>query len=75
MNGTLGITSQTTAGATTGFIRDPYGKLVAMRTAGQSYYYTSDAQGSVIALTGSTQALAAAYTYDPWGNTTTAAGP
>ena len=70
LNGTLGITSQTTSGTAISYIRDPYGNLVAMRTAGQSYYYTSDAQGSVIALTDSTQALAATYTYDAWGNTT-----
>jgi RHS repeat-associated protein len=70
LNGTLGITSQTTAGTTISYIRDPYGNLIAMRTAGQSYYYTSDAQGSVIALTDNAQALAASYTYDHWGNTT-----
>ena len=69
-NGTLGLTTQTTSGTPTGYIRDPSGTLVAMRTAGQSYYYTPDAQGSVIALTDRTQALAASYTYDAWGNTT-----
>jgi RHS repeat-associated protein len=70
LNGTLGVTTQTTSGTPINYIRDPSGNLVAMHTAGQSYYYTADAQGSVIALTDSTQALAASYTYDPWGNTT-----
>jgi RHS repeat-associated protein len=70
LNGTLGITTQTTSGVSISYIRDPSGNLIAMHTAGQSYYYTSDAQGSVIALTDSTQGLAAAYTYDAWGNTT-----
>jgi RHS repeat-associated protein len=70
INGTLGITSQTTSGASINYIRDPSGNLIAMHTAGQSYYYTTDKQGSVIALTDSTQALAATYAYDPWGNTT-----
>jgi RHS repeat-associated protein len=74
INGTLGVTSQTTSGASINYIRDPYGNLVAMHTAGQSYYYTTDKQGSVIALTDSTQALAASYTYDPWGNTTSSIG-
>jgi len=51
LNGTLGITTQSTSGVSTNYIRDPYGNLIAMHTAGQSYHYTSDTQGSVIALT------------------------
>jgi len=70
LNGTLGITTQSTSGVSTNYIRDPYGNLIAMHTAGQSYHFTSDTQGSVIALTDAAQALAASYTYDPWGNTT-----
>ena len=39
-----------------------------MRTStGASYYYTTDALGSVIALTDAAQAKAATYTYDSWG--------
>jgi RHS repeat-associated protein len=74
LNGTLGVTSETTGGASINYIRDPYGNLVAMHTGGQSYYYTTDVQGSVIALTDNAQALAATYTYDPWGNITTSTG-
>ncbi len=73
LNGTLGITQQTSAGATTSFIRDPQGTLISMRTStGASFYYTMDALGSIILLTDSTQAAAASYAYDSWGNTTSA---
>ncbi|MDN3482858.1 RHS repeat-associated core domain-containing protein [Arthrobacter sp. APC 3897] len=71
LNGSLGVTTQTTNGATTSFIRDPDGKLISMRnSAGASYYYTTDALGSVILLTDANQAKAATYSYDSWGNTT-----
>lgn len=72
LNGTLGVTRQTTAGASTSFIRDPSGTLISMRSsAGASFYYTTDALGSTILLTDSTQAKAATYSYDSWGTTTT----
>ncbi|MBG6181854.1 RHS repeat-associated core domain-containing protein [Arthrobacter sp. CAN_A1] len=71
LNGSLGVTTETTAGATTAFIRDPQGTLISMRTsAGASFYYTMDALGSVILLTDGAQAKAATYSYDSWGNTT-----
>ncbi|MEZ2390162.1 RHS repeat domain-containing protein [bacterium RCC_150] len=71
LNGSLGITRQTTGGATTSFIRDPQGNLISMRTStGASFYYTTDALGSTLLLTDSTQAAAATYSYDSWGNTT-----
>ena len=71
LNGSLGITRQTTAGATTSFIRDPQGTLISMRnSAGASFYYTTDALGSVITLTDSTQTKVATYAYDSWGVTT-----
>ena len=70
VNAILGTTQQTTAGTTASFIRDPYGNLIAMQTGGASYYYTTDALGSVIALTNPADTAAATYTYDPWGNTT-----
>ena len=76
LNGSLGTTRQTTAGASTSFIRDPNGTLISMRTStGASFYYTTDALGSIILLTDSNQAAAATYAYDPWGQTTTATGP
>ncbi|WP_043429303.1 RHS repeat-associated core domain-containing protein [Arthrobacter sp. FB24] len=75
LNGALGITRQTTGGAATSFIRDPDGNLVSMRTStGASYYYTTDALGSVILLTDSAQTKAAEYAYDSWGLTTTNSG-
>ncbi len=71
LNGSLGISRQTTAGASTSFIRDPDGTLISMRTStGASYYYTIDALGSTILLTDSAQAPAATYAYDSWGQTT-----
>jgi RHS repeat-associated protein len=41
---------------------------------GPSFYYTTDALGSVILLTDSAQNPAATYAYDSWGQTTTATG-
>ncbi|MEZ2390694.1 RHS repeat domain-containing protein [bacterium RCC_150] len=71
LNGTLGITQQTTGGATTSFIRDAKGRLVSMRdSTGASFYYTADALGSTILLTDSAQASVATYSYDSWGNVT-----
>ncbi|MFJ7750764.1 RHS repeat-associated core domain-containing protein [Arthrobacter sp. NPDC097144] len=71
LNGSLGVTTQTTNGATTSFIRDPDGKPISMRnSAGVGFYYTTDALGSVILLTDASQAKAATYSYDAWGNTT-----
>jgi RHS repeat-associated protein len=39
-------------------------------SSGASFYYTTDALGSVILLTDSAQGSAATYSYDSWGNTT-----
>jgi RHS repeat-associated protein len=69
-NGLLGVTRQTTSGTSVEFIRDPNGNLIAMETGGSSYYYTADALGSTILLSNSSDAAAATYTYDTWGNTT-----
>jgi len=43
-------------------------------SAGASYYYTTDALGSVILLTDGSQAKAATYGYDSWGQATSATG-
>ncbi|WP_285291507.1 RHS repeat-associated core domain-containing protein [Arthrobacter sp. ISL-69] len=75
LNGALGITRQTTSGASTSFIRDPDGALISMRnSAGASFYYTTDALGSIILLTDSVQAAAATYAYDSWGQPTVSTG-
>ncbi|NJC24236.1 RHS repeat-associated protein [Arthrobacter pigmenti] len=71
LNGILGITRTTNNGATTSFLRDPQGNLLSMTNSAGTFYYTTDALGSTIALTNNTQAKAATYTYDSWGNTTT----
>lgn len=75
LTGTLGMVSQTSSGSSMNFIRDPYGNLIALHnsTSG-SHYYTTDAQGSVILLTDTAQNVAAKYTYDAWGNPTSATG-
>lgn len=76
LNGSLGITQQTKTSGTTSFIRDPDGNLISMRdSSGASYYYTTDALGSVILLTDSAQAKAATYGYDSWGEATSTTGP
>jgi YD repeat-containing protein len=74
VDGLLGVTRQTIGSTTVSFIRDTSGNLIAMETGGASYYYTTDALGSTILLTDSTGAVVASYTYDAWGNTTSAAG-
>ena len=75
LNGSLGVTQQTKSSGTTSFIRDPDGNLISMRdSAGASYYYTTDALGSVILLTDSAQAKAATYAYDSWGQATSTTG-
>jgi RHS repeat-associated protein len=75
LNGSLGITQLTRTGGTTSFIRDPDGTLISMRDAsGASFYYTTDALGSIILLTDSAQAKAATYSYDSWGQDTGTTG-
>ena len=76
LNGSLGVTQQTKTSGTTSFIRDPDGNLISMRdSAGASYYYTTDALGSVILLTDNAQNKAATYAYDSWGEATSTTGP
>ena len=70
--GLLGVTVETTAGATTSYIRGPSGGLVAERTPTGDFYYVYDGQGSVIALVDPTGTQRAAYTYDPYGDHATA---
>lgn len=68
-NGPLGLTAQTTAGKDTGFVRDPKGTLDSMTTGGKSYYYLTDALGSVIASVDEAGAKANTYDYNPRGET------
>ena len=72
-NGKLGVESETTAGATTAYQRDPAGTLIAERTpAGGDYYYVLDGHGSVIGLVTPAGLARAAYGYDPYGGHATA---
>jgi RHS repeat-associated protein len=66
----LGVTRQTVGGVSQHYIRDPYGNLIAVRTGSSSYYYVLDRLGSIVAVTDNTGAVAARYTYDPYGQAT-----
>lgn len=66
-NGPEGLAASTTAGNATGFTRDPQGTLNSMRTAGSSYYYLTDAEGSVVALADNAGNRVDNYQYDPTG--------
>lgn len=79
-NNQLGISSQAAAVQFLGspsviyYTRDPGGTLLGERTPSGDYYYVEDANGSVVALTNSTGAVANQYAYDPWGVTTFSTG-
>jgi hypothetical protein len=49
------------------FTRDSDRQLIDERTPNGTYYYVEDANGSVVALTNSSGAVANRYSYDPWG--------
>jgi len=50
------------------------GNVISMRNSAGSFYCTADALGSIILLTDSAQAAAAAYGYDSWGQATSTTG-
>ncbi|CAM5654910.1 hypothetical protein GCM10010329_11450 [Streptomyces spiroverticillatus] len=50
-----------------GFGREPGGTLSSMTTGGKSYYYLTDALGSVLALADETGAKVNEYRYSPRG--------
>ena len=66
-NGAVGIESEVTAGATTTYILDPGGALVAERVPGEDLYYYFDGLGSAIGLVNASGTSRATYTYDPYG--------
>ncbi|SHN36166.1 RHS repeat-associated core domain-containing protein, partial [Actinacidiphila paucisporea] len=70
-NGPEGLAGSTTNGTDTGFTRDPQGTLNSMRTGGTSYYYLTDAQGSVVGLVNAAGTKVDTYTYDPTGQART----
>lgn len=73
-NAAVGITGQTVSGTATGFVREPSGTLVAMRSGGSSQYYLTDAQNSVIGLVDTSGKRTATYTYGPYGEPRTNSG-
>jgi hypothetical protein len=64
-NGPLGLSAKTTAGVDMGFNREPGGNLNSMTTGGKSYYYLTDAIGSVVALADETGTKVNSYAYSP----------
>ncbi|MFI2242555.1 RHS repeat-associated core domain-containing protein [Streptomyces chrestomyceticus] len=66
-NGPLGLAGQTTGGTDTGFVREPRGTLNSMNRGGKSYYYLTDALGSVVGLADETGAKVNSYGYSPRG--------
>lgn len=69
-NGPLGLAAQTTAGVTTGFVREPSGTLNSVTTAGKSDYYLTDAIGDVVGLVDNTGTEVDTYSYSPYGTST-----
>ncbi|WP_393073299.1 RHS repeat-associated core domain-containing protein [Streptomyces sp. LN704] len=66
-NGPLGLSAKTTAGADMGFNREPGGTLNSMTTGGKTYFYLTDAIGSVVALADIDGNKVDSYTYSPRG--------
>uniref|UniRef100_UPI00210ED908 RHS repeat-associated core domain-containing protein n=1 Tax=Streptomyces sp. ODS05-4 TaxID=2944939 RepID=UPI00210ED908 len=66
-HGPLGLSAKTTAGVDMGFNREPGGTLNSMTTGGKSYYYLTDALGSVVALADGDGNKVNSYTYSPRG--------
>ena len=52
------------------FVYDENNQPYAMRYNGTVYYYMLNVQGDVVGLLNSSGAIAAKYTYDPWGKVT-----
>ncbi|MEU6482009.1 RHS repeat-associated core domain-containing protein [Streptomyces sp. NPDC047017] len=66
-NGPLGLSAKTTGAVDMGFNREPGGTLNSMTTGGKSYYYLTDAIGSVIGLVDVDGNKVDTYTYSPRG--------
>ncbi|MFD9323883.1 RHS repeat-associated core domain-containing protein [Streptomyces sp. NPDC060053] len=66
-NGPLGLAAKSTAGVDMGFNREPGGTLNSMTTGGKTYYYLTDAIGSVIGLADEDGNKVDTYTYSPRG--------
>ncbi|MER6290677.1 RHS repeat-associated core domain-containing protein [Streptomyces sviceus] len=66
-NGPLGLAAKTTAGVDMGFNREPGGTLNSMTTGGKTYFYLTDAIGSVVGLADEDGNKVDTYTYSPRG--------
>ncbi|WP_371674497.1 DUF6531 domain-containing protein [Streptomyces sp. NBC_00289] len=66
-NGPLGLSATSTAGVDMGFNREPGGTLNSMTTGGKTYFYLTDAIGSVIGLADEDGNKVDTYTYSPRG--------
>ncbi|WP_434097401.1 RHS repeat-associated core domain-containing protein [Streptomyces massasporeus] len=66
-NGPLGLSAKTTAGVDMGFNREPGGTLNSMTTGGKTYYYLTDAIGSMVALADADGNKVNTYAYSPRG--------
>ncbi|MFF0889387.1 RHS repeat-associated core domain-containing protein [Streptomyces sp. NPDC003456] len=66
-NGPLGLSAKTTAAVDMGFNREPGGTLNSMTTGGRTYYYLTDAIGSVVALADGDGKKVNTYAYSPRG--------
>jgi hypothetical protein len=70
----VGLTSQSAAGSATGFIHEPSGTLVGMRSGGTAKCFLTDAQNMVIGLVDIASHRIATYTYGPYGEPHTNTG-
>ncbi len=66
-NGPLGLSAKSTGGVDMGFNREPGGTLNSMTTGGKTYFYLTDAIGSVIGLADEDGNKVDSYTYSPRG--------
>ncbi|MFI5809238.1 RHS repeat-associated core domain-containing protein [Streptomyces sp. NPDC051561] len=66
-NGPLGLSGKTDPSGDMGFNREASGTLNSMTTGGKSYYYLTDALGSVLAMADETGAKVNEYRYSPRG--------
>ncbi|MEV7192689.1 RHS repeat-associated core domain-containing protein [Streptomyces sp. NPDC093510] len=66
-NGPHGLSAASTGGVDTGFNREPGGTLNSMAQDGKTYFYLTDALGSVVALADESGAKANTYSYSPRG--------
>ncbi|MBW5423344.1 RHS repeat protein [Streptomyces sp. BG9H] len=66
-NGPLGLSATSTGGADTGFNREPGGTLNSMTRDGKTYFYLTDAIGSVVAVADESGTKVNGYSYSPRG--------